>query len=575
MPALLRDSITAVARGQWTSRPLFGDGVAPLMMLFRYPQHVNQSIRHFSITSKPFRRRLDGVGLLQCHSAVGILIPLQIQTLLPATSPPRATFATSKNRRPKPQPPARPPKGNPPPNRTSLPSYDPDKGVPFRATPLTPSELSKIFPSTVSPPLGNLTLKIQHGRRLHGLLSVPDSEFPLLQPHLAEPALKWLRENYPIDEEAVMEGEEERELRERAERLGLYYKPQEGVKGGSVYGKSGLEVIRETYEKEEKRKEKENARKKKEMEDSLKVENKQSTTIQPGNSGRVGELTEQKEPEWVAYYRERATVTKDTSPPEMSKFRRLFPSTLLLLPVLLISYFLLTAYTAPTPTSRLFPDTPPTATTLLTLISLNSITFLLWRFPPAWPFLNRYFISVPGYPFAWSLLGNMFSHQQVRHLLMNMLVLWVVGTRVHEDVGRGGFLGVYFAGGALGSWTSLVAAVLGNRLTTSSLGASGAVAGILAAWFSIHWNEGFKLLFVPEDWLPQLSGMGVLAALVGVELVGVWRGWRRVDHWAHLGGYGGGLVGAWIIGEKRRVEEERRKKRGEKGWLDRVREGRW
>jgi rhomboid-like protein len=173
----------------------------------------------------------------------------------------------------------------------------------------------------------------------------------------------------------------------------------------------------------------------------------------------------------------------------------------------------------------------------------------------------------------------MFSHQQVRHLVLNMAVLWIAGTRVHEEIGRGGFLGIYFASGALGSMTSLAASVFRNQLTTSSLGASGAVAGILAAWFSLHADEGFKVLFVPDEWLPRLSGLGVLATLVGIEVVGVWRRWRRVDHWAHLGGYAGGVFGAKMVagGRRRKREEERRRREKEKerGWLNRVREGRW
>ena len=47
----------------------------------------------------------------------------------------------------------------------------------------------------------------------------------------------------------------------------------------------------------------------------------------------------------------------------------------------------------------------------------------------AWRFLNRYFLSVPGYPFSMSVVGNMFSHQQVSHFAANMAVLWIIGTK--------------------------------------------------------------------------------------------------------------------------------------------------
>lgn len=57
---------------------------------------------------------------------------------------------------------------------------------------------------------------------------------------------------------------------------------------------------------------------------------------------------------------------------------------------------------------------------------------------------------------------------------------------VHDDIGRGSFLAVYFATGALGSYLSLTVNVLQRFLITTSVGASGAVMGVIAAWLSYH-----------------------------------------------------------------------------------------
>jgi rhomboid-like protein len=43
--------------------------------------------------------------------------------------------------------------------------------------------------------------------------------------------------------------------------------------------------------------------------------------------------------------------------------------------------------------------------------------------------LNRYFISVPFKPHPLSIVGNVFSHQQFRHMALNMLMLWFIGTK--------------------------------------------------------------------------------------------------------------------------------------------------
>lgn len=55
---------------------------------------------------------------------------------------------------------------------------------------------------------------------------------------------------------------------------------------------------------------------------------------------------------------------------------------------------------------------------------------------------------------------------------------------VHDDVGRGVFLGIYFSSGAIGMLASLSTSVLRIRhysLTMSTLGASGAICGIIAS----------------------------------------------------------------------------------------------
>lgn len=57
---------------------------------------------------------------------------------------------------------------------------------------------------------------------------------------------------------------------------------------------------------------------------------------------------------------------------------------------------------------------------------------------------------------------------------------------VHDDVGRGVFLGIFFSSGAIGMFTSLSASVLGNNLAMTTLGASGAAFGIVATWCVLH-----------------------------------------------------------------------------------------
>ena len=59
---------------------------------------------------------------------------------------------------------------------------------------------------------------------------------------------------------------------------------------------------------------------------------------------------------------------------------------------------------------------------------------------------------------------------------------------VHDEIGRGNFLAIYFASGAVGSIASLSRSVLLGALGTTSLGASAATSGIVAAWCMYHFE---------------------------------------------------------------------------------------
>lgn len=63
---------------------------------------------------------------------------------------------------------------------------------------------------------------------------------------------------------------------------------------------------------------------------------------------------------------------------------------------------------------------------------------------------------------------------------------WLILAIVHDDIGRGTFLAIFFSTGVIASYASLCGFVLRNILHTTSLGASGALSGILGTWCWIH-----------------------------------------------------------------------------------------
>jgi rhomboid-like protein len=236
-----------------------------------------------------------------------------------------------------------------------------------------------------------------------------------------------------------------------------------------------------------------------------------------------------------------------------SQARRIIPSFIVCTIVLSLCYLYATTYQPPQPSSRLFPDTPPAASTIFTIIGLNLLVYGLWNFfPPAIRLLNKYFISIPGAPNALSVVGNVFSHQSLYHLCSNMFFLWLIGTRIHDPIGRGAFLAIYMGSGVLGSFTSISMLVLRNHLNASSLGASGAVSGVIACFFALHANEKLVVWFLPTNWQEwtSLTGLTWFIGCVGLEIFAlVTKGIAktRIDHYGHLGGYLGGWIGGLLL----------------------------
>lgn len=435
------------------------------------------------------------------------------------------------------------------------PNFDSEDGLPFRVKQLSEPEAVAVFGGLIKAHAANQLLRLIHGRRVAGTLEDPSLPNPYEQ-QVFEAGLAWLRKNVPVDEVECAGLRARLELEEleggtlaRAEKMGLYKANSKPRK--DVYGKSGLDAIREAKEQElDKRDAQEEAR----------LNNPGGMNTGTGTLERLGarsqvELRRPGENPWLKHYIERSQILPET-PPEMSKFQRLWPSGLVVLIVIGGCVLFASVYTPPRKEWRLWPDVPPSAATILGIIFTNAIILGAWRFPPMFRVLNKYFITVPGYPFSLSLVGNIFSHHQLYHFSLNMAVLWFVGTRLHEEVGRGNFLAIYFGCGTFASFASLSSWVLRNNFTTSSLGASGAIAGVIAAYLFYNSSEYVKIFGFPPDNWPQLSAIVLLSLLVATELLSMRRnGNLTLDHWAHLGGYASGVAAAEIL--KRRSWQEK------------------
>lgn len=144
-------------------------------------------------------------------------------------------------------------------------------------------------------------------------------------------------------------------------------------------------------------------------------------------------------------------------------------------------------------------------------------------------------------PERLTLLSYMFFHGDILHLGGNMLFLWVFGDNVEDAVGHIKFLFFYLACGVV---AGIVHALVSAQSGVPLIGASGAVAGVIAAYLMLHprvkvWVLIFKAIPI------QISALFALGAWVIWQVVMVVMPQvGPVAWWAHIGGL---IAGAILI----------------------------
>jgi membrane associated rhomboid family serine protease len=129
----------------------------------------------------------------------------------------------------------------------------------------------------------------------------------------------------------------------------------------------------------------------------------------------------------------------------------------------------------------------------------------------------------------WQMFTYMFLHGGFFHLVINLFVLWMFGRAIENVWGSSEFLRYYFICG-LGA--ALLTILSGPFARTISIGASGAVYGILLAFAMLFPDEMIYLyFFIPMRAKHFVIFLGVMAFLSSLSSPG-----GGVAHLAHLGG---------------------------------------
>ena len=211
-------------------------------------------------------------------------------------------------------------------------------------------------------------------------------------------------------------------------------------------------------------------------------------------------------------------------------------------------------------------DVIPSRTTpfvTVTIIVFNSVAWL-FELSLSHDDLREFlmiFGVVPG-AFVWpTLITSMFLHGGWSHFIGNMLYLWIFGDNVEDRFGHGRYLVFYLLAG--------IVAALGHIMMDSSsmlptIGASGAIAGVMGAYFVMYPHSRvltllplfifWELIEVPAIlllgfwFLMQLFSAGTIAMTASTEGGGV-------AFMAHVAGFVFGL-GAVFLFRKRREPEQ-------------------
>ncbi|KAM0329859.1 hypothetical protein ACHAQA_004024 [Verticillium albo-atrum] len=424
-------------------------------------------------------------------------------------------------------------------------------GLPFRTADLTSAEVKKIFGPRTKSVNANKLLRILHGRRVAGTLKDPaysGNTYSFTKDEKLR-AMAYLRNMVPVDEilnEGLRAEDELRELEREAageaageEGSATATTATEGEtqklrrKTDSVYGDSVFDSMRAK-----------NIAKREERERIEAEERAERERANPGPLAKLGEGHPRQLSPQMQKWSDAATSDLE-APPEMTHFERLLPATTLVILLAAALAGFAAVYTPPSQHDRLFPEVSLATATVGTLIGINLLVYLAWRVPPLWKFMNRYFLLVHGLPRPASLVLASFSHSSLlTHLLPNMAALWVLGTLLHEDVGRANLVAIYVASGAAGFLGSLYYLTLRGFLMYSSLGASGAVYGLAGAYFWLHRFDHFKILGFPPEPLEGPQGLAFLGLVVGVHIFAFLRPKMTIDLMSHMAGMAMGILGA-------------------------------
>ena len=191
------------------------------------------------------------------------------------------------------------------------------------------------------------------------------------------------------------------------------------------------------------------------------------------------------------------------------------------------------------------------------LIAINVVVFLyevslgaeLNSLVMRWGVVPAHIVDPSNHPLAFvTLFTSMFLHGGWTHLIGNMLYLGIFGDNVEDIAGPIGYLFFYTAAGIVGGIAQVLAA---GPSTIPAVGASGAIAGVLAAYLVLYPTAPVRVL-VPGFFVMRVARVPAVIVLGMWFIVQLFNGALSlgtetmatggVAWFAHIGGFVTGLI---------------------------------
>ena len=155
-----------------------------------------------------------------------------------------------------------------------------------------------------------------------------------------------------------------------------------------------------------------------------------------------------------------------------------------------------------------------------------------------------------------TLLTSMFMHGSIMHLFGNMLFLWIFGDNLEHALGRPRYIIFYLLTGLIASLAHVITTFMfGDNPFIPSLGASGAISGVLGGYLMLHPKRQVRVIILRMlTTVPAIVAIGLWFVLQLISAFGVLGAGPQsgggVAFMAHIGGFiaGVALVRVFTIG---------------------------